>query len=67
MFLKAFDHLAMLRSGEHLCRLSVVATRLKYSARSSGNWNPECDFNRDNILDAVDLFALGENYGETAP
>ncbi|HKZ93495.1 MAG TPA: S8 family serine peptidase [Candidatus Bathyarchaeia archaeon] len=30
---------------------------------TSINWNPECDFNRDNIIDARDLRLLGRNYG----
>jgi hypothetical protein len=30
---------------------------------SSTNWNPECDFNRDQIINIHDLKLLGENYG----
>jgi hypothetical protein len=46
----------------------LLQLRAAYASTvSSVNWNRECDFNRDNIIDAADLFALGENYGETAP
>jgi len=29
-------------------------------------WNPECDFNRDNITNVADLTTLGKNYGKTS-
>jgi subtilisin family serine protease len=35
------------------------------STASSDNWNAECDFNRDLIVDAGDLRVLGRNYGKT--
>jgi len=35
------------------------------SEPSKPNWNPNCDFNRDRIIDAKDLSALGRNYGKT--
>jgi len=35
------------------------------STPGSGNWNPKCDFNKNNIIDASDLKTLGENYGRT--
>jgi subtilisin family serine protease len=42
----------------------LLQLRVAYASTvSSVNWNPECDFNRDNIIDAVDLFTLGKNYG----
>ena len=44
--------------------IDLMQLRTAYaSTPSSGNWNPECDFNRDNIIDAADLFTLGQNYG----
>jgi subtilisin family serine protease len=33
------------------------------STPTSPNWNPECDFNRDNIIDVSDITKLGKNYG----
>jgi subtilisin family serine protease len=35
------------------------------STPASANWNPECDFNQDNIVNAIDLMTLGKNYGGT--
>jgi len=35
------------------------------STLTSANWNAACDFNRDNKVDALDLFNLGKNYGKT--
>jgi hypothetical protein len=32
---------------------------------SAPNWNPECDFNADNRVDASDLSDLSENHGKT--
>jgi len=32
---------------------------------SKPNWNPNCDFNNDDIVNALDLFELGKNYGRT--
>lgn len=29
------------------------------------NWSPECDFNNDNRIDALDLIQLSKNYGTT--
>jgi len=29
------------------------------------DWNPDCDFNGDNKVDASDLFDLEKNYGKT--
>jgi len=34
------------------------------STSTSGNWNAACDFNRDNKVDAIDLFNVGKNYGK---
>jgi parallel beta-helix repeat protein len=31
----------------------------------SANWNPDADFNKDNIIDVQDLLLLGNNYGKT--
>jgi subtilisin family serine protease len=31
----------------------------------SPNWNPDCDFNRDNTIDVLDLYQLSKNYGRT--
>ncbi len=36
------------------------------SAPEITNWNPECDFNRDKIINVQDLATLGKNYGKTA-
>jgi len=33
---------------------------------ASTKWNPECDFNNDNVINVLDLRALGKNYGKTA-
>jgi hypothetical protein len=35
------------------------------SAPSKPNWNPECDFNRDNNVNKTDLTSLGNNYGKS--
>ena len=35
------------------------------SVSTSTNWNPECDFNRDNIINVSDLATFGRNYGRT--
>jgi len=35
------------------------------SVPTSTNWNPECDFNKDNIINVSDLATLGKNYGKT--
>jgi len=44
----------------------LVVFRLAFgSTLQSGNWNPECDFNRDLIIDARDLRLQGRNYGKT--
>jgi len=32
------------------------------SSLTSPNWNPDCDFNRDIIINALDLYPLGQNY-----
>lgn len=32
---------------------------------ASPNWNSNCDFNKDNKVDASDLFYLSKNYGRT--
>jgi hypothetical protein len=46
--------------------VDLVQLMMAYgSAPSSGNWNPECDFNRDLIVDARDLRLLGRSYGES--
>ena len=37
------------------------------SVPGDANWNPDCDFNRDNIVDFSDLDNLSRNYGETKP
>jgi len=43
----------------------LIHLRLAYaSLPSSGNWNPECDFNRDLIVNALDLMLQGKNYGK---
>jgi len=34
------------------------------STPTSGNWRSECDFNRDDIINVLDLFILGKNYGK---
>jgi len=34
------------------------------SNKSMPNWNPECDLNCDDKVNASDLFALNENYGK---
>jgi subtilisin family serine protease len=34
------------------------------SVPTSTSWNPECDFNRDNIINVSDLATLGKNYGK---
>jgi len=31
----------------------------------SPNWNPACDLNKDNVIDAKDLMILNAHYGET--
>ena len=36
------------------------------STPSSGNWNPDADLNKDDLIDGLDLFLLGKNYGKTA-
>jgi hypothetical protein len=35
------------------------------STPTSINWNQECDFNRDNIVNANDLEIFGKNYGKS--
>ena len=35
------------------------------SASTSTNWNPECDFNKDDIISVLDLLILGKNYGKS--
>jgi parallel beta-helix repeat protein len=37
------------------------------SAAEETNWNPNCDFNTDNIVSVLDLYQLGKNYGKTYP
>jgi len=29
------------------------------------NWNPIADLNKDNIVDAIDLFMVAEDYGRS--
>jgi hypothetical protein len=31
------------------------------------SWDADCDFNGDRVVDVVDLFILGDNFGKTAP
>jgi len=33
------------------------------SKLGDSNWDPDCDFNSDDKVDALDLFDLGKNYG----
>jgi len=33
------------------------------STPTSANWNPDCDFSQDNMVNAIDLMILGKNYG----
>jgi len=35
------------------------------SSSEDANWNPSCDFNRDNIVNILDLATLSGNYGRT--
>jgi hypothetical protein len=35
------------------------------SKPGDSNWNPKCDFQGDNKVDALDLFDLSKNYGKT--
>jgi len=35
------------------------------SAPGAGNWNPECDIQKDDIIDVSDLARLGKNYNRT--
>lgn len=37
------------------------------STLASLKWNPNCDFNGDNIISVLDLYPLGKNYGKTKP
>jgi subtilisin family serine protease len=42
----------------------LVQLNLAYgSILTSVNWNSECDFNQDNIINVIDLKTLGKNYG----
>lgn len=44
--------------------LSVMSNA--YGSRNSiPNWNPNCDFNKDNKVDISDLFNIGKNYGKS--
>jgi hypothetical protein len=35
------------------------------STSISPNWNPNCDLNEDNKVEALDIFDLSKNYGKT--
>jgi hypothetical protein len=35
------------------------------STPTSNNWNQECDFNSDRIINVVDLEIFGKNYGKS--
>jgi hypothetical protein len=32
---------------------------------TSPNWNPQCDFDKNNIINVIDLQMLGKNYGKS--
>jgi hypothetical protein len=32
---------------------------------STPNWDPYCDFNKDNRVEALDLYIFSKNYGKT--
>jgi len=33
----------------------------------SPDWNPDADLNKDNVINVLDLFAVGKNYGKREP
>jgi len=45
--------------------LSLVKVAYGSTSAPSGNWNPDCDFNGDFQVNAMDLIILGKNYGKT--
>jgi hypothetical protein len=36
------------------------------SGFGDAGWDSDCDFNSDRVVDVVDLFILGDNFGMTA-
>jgi hypothetical protein len=46
--------------------IDLAVLQIAYgSTPTSINWNQECDFNRDNIVNANDLEIFGKNYGKS--
>jgi hypothetical protein len=47
-------------------QIDLAVLQIAYgSTPTSINWNQECDFNRDNIVNANDLEIFGKNYGKS--
>jgi hypothetical protein len=48
--------------------LDLALFHLAYGSRSGdASWDSDCDFNSDYVVDVVDLFILGGNFGNAAP
>jgi hypothetical protein len=48
--------------------LDLALFHLSYGSRfGSVGYDAKCDFNSDYVVDVVDLFILGDNFGMTAP
>jgi len=48
--------------------VDLALFQLAYGSRLGDvYWDSDCDFNSDYVVDVVDLFVLGENFGKIAP